>query len=89
MRIYVFVSHVDPALRGFTVDAAGRNLPAQYRPWHVTNHGRAFRVGNRLAPITDVVRRDGYLLMDTDPYAVHHADLLPTANQSAGEDLPS
>jgi hypothetical protein len=33
MRIYVYVSQIDPNIIAFTIDEAGTNLPPRFGPW--------------------------------------------------------
>jgi hypothetical protein len=66
MMIYVFVSDFDPRLRAFTCDATGNNLPERDRMlWRQQNGGHAISIDERLLPVTDAVRKDGYMLIIT------------------------
>jgi hypothetical protein len=63
MRIYVYVSQQDPELIGFTFGEAGANLPDEFGPWHQEELPGVVVIGVGDDPITEAVRRDGYIIV--------------------------
>jgi hypothetical protein len=65
MRIYVFVSQVDPDnIVGFTLDKGGINLPDNLGPWVQEDMpGIAVRTETDDS-ISDAVQRDGFCVVD-------------------------
>ncbi len=41
MRLYIFKSEVNGAIRAFAGDIAGTRLPDQFKPWHAVGVVRA------------------------------------------------
>jgi hypothetical protein len=64
MEIYVFASQSIPALRGFTTDETGGNLPAAYAPWHPTQ-GPSPDISRKSHPVVQAVMRDGFFVITT------------------------
>jgi hypothetical protein len=70
MMIFVFLSAIDRDLVGYTADPSGTNLPPAYAPWEAANQGSAVLTGGEAGPLTDLVRRDGFIIaisMDDAP----------------------
>jgi hypothetical protein len=65
MAIYVFTSQVAPALRGFTSDETGGNLPAAYAPWEKLGNGIASGLHRTNHPVAQAVLRHGYFVIST------------------------
>jgi hypothetical protein len=63
MKIYFFVSRLEPKVTAFTSDQTGANLPLDYAPWDRSGAGSAIPIGGDDGPITVAVRRDGYFLV--------------------------
>ena len=70
-RTYIFISDSHPAVRAFTSDATGSNLPAVYAPWHALNGGNPVTAGSNRDPIMLAIQRDGFFLVSTK----HSVDL--------------
>ena len=64
MTIYIFTSQSIPALRGFTSDETGSNLPAPYAPWQVLE-GASPAIVRENHPVADQVHRHGYFVIST------------------------
>jgi hypothetical protein len=70
MKLYLFWSDLDIGVFGFTEDAGGENLPAEFAPWSKNGSGEAiFRgsadepvAGGFVNPILRAVDRDGVYL---------------------------
>lgn len=62
-QTYIFISDSHPAVRAFTSDATGSNLPAVYAPWHALNGGNPVTAGSDRDPITLAIQRDGFFLV--------------------------
>ncbi len=70
MKIYLFWSDMDIGVFGFTSDAEGQNMPADFAPWSKNDLGEALFVSPKeeLArpefanPILRAVHRDGFYL---------------------------
>jgi hypothetical protein len=70
MKVYLFWSEKHLSVFGFTSDAKGRNMPAEFAPWSKNEQGEALFVSPKeeLArpdfanPILRVVHRDGFYL---------------------------
>jgi hypothetical protein len=70
MKVYLFWSDTHIGVFGFTSDAEGQNMPAEFAPWSKNDQGGALFVGpkEKLArpestnPILGAVHRDGFYL---------------------------
>jgi hypothetical protein len=69
MKLYLFWSDLDIGVLGFTSDAAGQNLPAEFAPWSKNGQGEAIFRGPAdeptegfINPILRAVHRDGVYL---------------------------
>jgi hypothetical protein len=70
MTIFLFQSGYDAEVFGFTSDAAGKNLPAEFSPWTRDGEGSAMRIGvgeglagaGASAAVIRAVKRDGFYL---------------------------
>jgi hypothetical protein len=69
MAIYVFTSRSAPALRGFTSDEAGENLPAMYAPWQKLVDGASPALAHENHPIARAVLRHGFFVISARNYA--------------------
>jgi len=68
MLVYSFHSGADREVYGFTQDATGANLPAQYAPWHPhgshnINPGDGPRIGVDSGAILAGIQANGYYLV--------------------------
>ena len=74
MKLYLFWSVLDIGVFGFTSDAEGQNLPAEFAPWSKNGQGEAIfpgpanePAGGEFAnPILRSVHRDGVYLCRVD-----------------------
>lgn len=65
MAIYAFTSQSTPALRGFTSDETGKNLPATYAPWKKVTAGVASGLDRQNHPVAQAVLRHGFFVVST------------------------
>jgi hypothetical protein len=73
MMINLFQSAVDPEVFGFTRDATGQNLPAQFAPWRKSSQGGSLYLGigessaalGSADPVIRAVQTQGFCLVGT------------------------
>jgi hypothetical protein len=63
MALYRFVSSRVQAVRAFTSDATGSNLPTAYAPWRSLYGGQGVGLDAVTPSVADRVRLDGYFLL--------------------------
>jgi hypothetical protein len=72
MMINLFQSAVDPEVFGFTRDANGENLPAQFAPWRKSSQGGSLYLGigessaelGSVDPVIRAVQNQGFYLVE-------------------------
>jgi hypothetical protein len=64
MPLYFFLSEVDAAVRAFSSDETGSNLPASYAPWRRSSTAAVLSVDDGI--VAQTVRREGHFLMSGD-----------------------
>lgn len=73
MQIYLFVSRSHTAVKAFTADATGGNLPVDYAPWDRSGNGAAVPIDGDNTHVGWAIQKDGFFLM-LDSFAQRPGD---------------
>jgi hypothetical protein len=63
MQVYVFTAAFDPAVRAFSRDSTGSNLPTEHAPWRRDSRGHAITIDPDTDPMAEDLREKGYFLV--------------------------
>lgn len=63
MEVYLFRSELDPNVSAFAPDSAGKELPAEYRPWKRSGNRTISLIAAPGDMIAQNVNRRGYHLL--------------------------